>query len=206
MLFSKADERSIMDGNGTLQERAADPPEAPDESAGVSGAPDADAGGALRRRLIGMVRAGEVGLKQSATAVTTARGGARLDQSASVALISGGDTSLHLSAAVAAPSLGDLHLDKSAVQWVVSAGDVSFEKSACAAVVAPSVRVEHGVAGVALGRRVEVGEGGRVLFRPLAAAALGIGLGIGLGLVVTAGAGWAGVRAWRRWAGGDGGE
>jgi len=180
MLLSKTDERSIMDGNGNLQGSVADAAGPEDEVAAVE----------VRRGLIAMVRGGDVDLEQSASLATTARGGAQLNQSASVALISGGDTSLHLSAAVAAPSLGDLHLDK----------------SACAAVVAPAVRVERSAVGVALARRVEVGEGGRVLLRPLAAAALGIGLGIGFGLALTAGAGWFGLRAWRSRFGADGDE
>ena len=184
-----------MDGNGKLQESVA----------GAAGPEDEVSGVEVRRGLIAMVRGGDIDLEQSASLATTARGGAQLNQSASVALISGGDTSLHLSAAMAAPSLGDLHLDKSAVQWVVTAGDVSLDKSACAAVVAPAVRVERSAVGVALARRIEVGEGGRVLLRPLAAAALGIGLGIGFGLALTAGAGWFGLRAWRSrfGAGGD---
>ncbi len=177
--------------------------EATDAAGGSAEPLGEDAEVTVRNKVIGMVRAGDVSLEQSASLATTARGGAQLNQSASVALISGGDTSLHLSAAVAAPCLGDLRLDKSAVQWVVAAGDVALEKSACAAAVSPAVRVERGVVGVALARRVEVGEGGRVLFGPLAAAALGIGLGIGIGVAVVAGAGWAGLRAWRSRPGAD---
>ena len=77
----------------------------------------------------------------------------------------------------------------------LAAGDVSFDKGGCAAVVAPTVRVERGGIGIALARRIEVGEGGRVLLRPGAAAALGIGLGIGFGLAVAVSAAWAGRRA-----------
>ncbi len=179
---------------------------AADAAGGSAEAPGEDAEVTIHNKLIGMVRAGDVSLEQSASLATTARGGAQLNQSASVALISGGDTSLHLSAAVAAPSLGNLHLDKSAVQWVVAAGDVTLDKSACVAAVAPAVRVERGAVGVALARRVEVGEGGRVLFGPLAAAALGIGLGIGIGVAVVAGAGWAGLQAWRRRPGASEGD
>lgn len=185
-----------MDGNGKLQDPATE--------AAVPEAEVADVEGS--HKLIGILRAGDVNLEQSLSVATTARGGAQLNQSASVAVISGGDTSLHFSAAVAAPSLGDLHVDKSAVQWVVSAGDVGFDKSACAAVAAASVRVERSAVGVALAPRIEVGEGGRVLLGPLAAVALGIGLGIGLGAAALAGAGWAGLRFWKRRSGLDGGE
>ncbi len=47
---------------------------------------------------------------------------------------------------------------------------------------------------MALARHVEIGEGGRVLFRPLAAAALGLGLGVGFGMAFAASAIYAGVQ------------
>ncbi|HET6476887.1 MAG TPA: hypothetical protein VFH93_12510, partial [Thermoleophilia bacterium] len=50
-------------------------------------------GGEVRHGLIGMVRAGDAHLEQSASVVTTARGDAELHQSASVAVVSGKDTS-----------------------------------------------------------------------------------------------------------------
>src|SRR5512137_108187 len=106
-------------------------------------APQAAAEGAeVRHGLIGVVRAGDAHVQQSASVLTTARGGADVQQSASMALISGGDTSM----------------EKSGAQWVVAAGDVSIEKGGCAAAVAPTVRVDHGGVGVALGWHVDVGE------------------------------------------------
>ena len=98
------------------------------------------AGGEVRHGLIGMVRADEVHLRQSASWIATARGGADLHQSASIALVSGGDTTMKMAAAVMVPTLGDVHMEKSGAQWVVAAGDVSIEKGGCAAAVAPTVK------------------------------------------------------------------
>ena len=61
--------------------------------------------------------------------------------------------------------------------------------------VAPSVRVDHGGVGVALGWHVDVGENSRVLFGPLAAVALGLAFGVGMGLVMAASAGFAAKKA-----------
>ena len=145
-LLTTTEERSTMDENGN--------------------APQAGAEGAeVRHGLIGMVRAGDAHVRQSASVLTTAKGGADLDQSASMALVSGGDTSMKMSAAVAVPTLGDLHIEKGGAQWAVAAGDVSFEKGGCAVAVAPSVRVDRGGVGVALGWHVDVGENSRVHLR-----------------------------------------
>jgi hypothetical protein len=151
--------------------------------------------GEVRHGLIGMVRAGDAHVQQSAAVLTTARGGADVQQSAAMALVSGGDMSMNMSAAVAVPTLGDLHMEKSGAQWVVAAGDVSIEKGGCAAAVAPTVRVDHGGVGVALGWHVDVGENSRVLFGPLAAVGLGLAFGIGAGLVMAVTAGYAAKRA-----------
>jgi hypothetical protein len=115
-----------------------------------------------------------------------------------MALVSGGDTSMKMSAAVAVPTLGDLHMEKSGAQWVVAAGDVNIEKGGCAAAVAPTVRVDHGGVGVALGWHVDVGENSRVLFGPLAAVALGLAFGVGAGLVMAVSAGYAAKLALQR--------
>ena len=61
-------------------------------------------GAEVRHGLIGLVRAGDAHVQQSASVLTTAKGGADLHQSASVALVSGGDTTMKLSAAVAVPA------------------------------------------------------------------------------------------------------
>jgi hypothetical protein len=159
--------------------------------------PDVEAA-EVRRGLVGIVRTGDARMQQSASVLTTARGAAELHQSASVALVSGGDTSMKMSAAVAVPTLGDLHLEKSGAQWAVAAGDISFDKGGCAVAVAPSVRVDRGGVGVALGWHVDVGEGGRILFGPLAAAVLGIAFGVGAGLVMAASAGYAANKALKR--------
>jgi hypothetical protein len=160
--------------------------------------PDDTAGGEVRHGLIGMVRADEASLRQSASWITTARGGAELHQSASVAVVSGGDTSLKMTAAVAVPSLGDVKIEKGGAQWVLAAGDVSIDKGGCAAAVAPTVKVDHGAVGVALGWHVDVGEGGRVMFGPLAGAAFGLAFGLGAGLVMAVGAGYAAKKALAR--------
>lgn len=152
----------------------------------------------VRHGLIGMVRAGDAHVQQSASVLTTARGGADVQQSASMVLISGGDTSMKMSAAVAVPTLGDVRMEKSGAQWVVAAGDVSIEKGGCAAAVAPTVRVDHGGVGVALGWHVDVGENSRVLFGPLAAVGLGLAFGIGAGLVMAVSAGYAAKQALNR--------
>lgn len=156
------------------------------------------AGGEVRHGLIGMVRADEANLRQSASWITTARGGAELHQSASVAVVSGGDTSMKMAAAVMVPTLGDARLEKSGAQWVIAAGDINIEKGGCAAAVAPTVKVDHGAVGVALGWHVDVGEGGRVMFGPLAGAAVGIAFGIGAGLVMAVSAGYAAKKALKR--------
>ena len=162
-------------------------------------APQADAEGAeVRHGLIGMVRAGDAHVQQSASVLTTAKGGADLHQSAAMALISGGDTSMKMSAAVAVPTLGDMHIEKSGAQWAIAAGDVSFEKGGCAVAVAPSVSVNNGGIGVALGWHVDVGENSRVLFGPLAAVALGLAFGAGMGLVMAVSAGYAANQALKR--------
>jgi hypothetical protein len=160
-------------------------------------APQTDAA-EVRHGMIGMVRAGDAHVRQSASVITTAKGGADLDQSASMALISGGDTSMKMSAAVAVPTLGDLRMEKSAAQWVVAAGDVSIEKGGCAAAVAPNVRVDRGGVGLALGWHVDVGENSRVLFGPLAAVGLGLAFGVGFGLVMAVSAGYAANKALKR--------
>jgi hypothetical protein len=175
------------------------------DSAARNGADSSDAGGgAVQHGLIGMVRGEDVHIQQSGSVVTTARGAADVHQSASVAMVSGGDTSFTMSAAVVMPTLGDVRIDKGAAQWVIAAGDVSFDKGGCAAVVSPSVHVERGGVGLALARHVEIGDGGRVLLGPLAAAALGLGLALGMGLAVAASAGYVGVKAWQRRPGGAG--
>ena len=155
-------------------------------------------GAEVRHGLIGLVRAGDAHVQQSASVLTTAKGGADLHQSASVALVSGGDTTMKLSAAVAVPTLGDLHIEKGGAQWAIAAGDVSFEKGGCAVAVAPSVSVNNGGIGMALGWHVDVGENSRVLFGPLASAALGLAFGVGMGLAFAASAGYVGMRAWKR--------
>jgi hypothetical protein len=157
-----------------------------------------DEGGDVRHGLIGMVRAGDAHVQQSASVVTTARGGADLHQSASVALVSGGDTSMKMSAAVAVPTLGDLHLEKGGAQWAIAAGDISIDKGGCVVAVAPTVRVDHGGVGMALGWHVDVGENSRVLFGPLASVGLGLAVGIGTGLVLAASAAYAAKRALKR--------
>lgn len=152
----------------------------------------------VRRGLIGMVRADDARLSQSASAVTTARVGADLHQSASLAVISGGDTTMKMAGAVAVPTLGDMHIEMGGAQWAVAAGDISFDKGGCGVAVAPSVRVDRGGVGVALGWRVDVGEGGRVLFGPLAAVALGLAFGAGAGVILAASAGYAATKALKR--------
>lgn len=154
---------------------------------------------AVRHGLVGVVRAdGDVRVEQSAATITTARGGADLHQAASLAVVSGGDTTMRMAGAVAVPTLGDVRVEMGGAQWVVAAGDVTIEKGGCGAAVAPSVRVDHGVAGVALGWNVDVGEGGRVLFGPLAGLAFGLAFGIGAGLVLAASAGYAARKALTR--------
>ncbi len=160
-------------------------------------APQTDAD-EVRHGLIGMVRADDAHVGQSLSIVTTAKGGADVHQSAAVALVSGGDTTMTMSAAVAMPTLGDVRMDKSGAQWVIAAGDVNIEKGACAAAVAPTVRVDHGAIGVALGWHVDVGENSRVLFGPLAAVAFGLAAGAGMGLVMAASAGFAAKKALAR--------
>ena len=155
-------------------------------------------GAEVRHGLIGLVRAGDAHVRQSASVLTTAKGGADLDQSASMAVISGGDTTMKMSAAVAVPTLGDLHIEKGGAQWALAAGDVSFEKGGCAVAVAPSVSVNNGGIGMALGWHVDVGENSRVMFGPLASAALGLAFGLGMGLVFAASAGYVGMQAWKR--------
>ena len=155
-------------------------------------------GAEVRHGLIGLVRAGDAHVQQSASLLTTARGGADLQQSASVALVSGGDTTMKLSAAVAVPTLGDLHIEKGGAQWAVAAGDVSFEKGGCAVAIAPNVSVNNGGIGMALGWHVDVGDNSRVLFGPLASAVLGLAFGVGMGLAVAASAGYVGMQAWKR--------
>ena len=51
---------------------------------------------------------------------------------------------------------------------------------------------------MALGWHVDVGEGGRVMFGPLAGAAFGIAFGIGAGLVMALSAGYAAKKALER--------
>jgi hypothetical protein len=168
-----------------------------DEHVNEPNEPQTEAG-EVRHGLIGMVRAEEAHVRQSASVLTTARGGADVHQSASMALVSGGDTSMRMSAAVAVPTLGDVRMEKAGAQWVVAAGDVSIDKGGCAAAVAPTVRVDHGGVGVALGWHVDVGENSRVLFGPLAAVAFGLAFGIGAGLVMAVSAGYAAKRAFDR--------
>ena len=161
-------------------------------------APQTDEEGAdVRHGLIGMLRAGDAHIQQSASVIVTAKGSADLQQSAAMALVSGGDTSMKMAAAVAVPTLGDVHMEKAGAQWVVAAGDVTIEKGGCAAAVAPSVSVNNGGIGVALGWRLDVGENSRVLFGPLAAVGLGLAFGLGMGLMLVAGAGYAGSQAWK---------
>lgn len=157
-----------------------------------------ESGVEVRHGLIGMVRAGDAHVQQSASVITTAKGGADLQQSASMALISGGDTSMKMAAAVAVPTLGDLHMEKSGAQWVIAAGDVNIEKGGCAAAMAPTVKVDHGGVGLALGWHLDVGENSRVLFGPLAAVSLGLAFGVGMGLVVAVSAGYAANQALKR--------
>ena len=64
--------------------------------------------------------------------------------------------------------------------------------------VAPSVSVNNGGVGVALGWHVDVGENSRVLFGPLAAVALGLAFGAGFGLVMAVSAGYAANKALKR--------
>ena len=159
-------------------------------------APQAATEGAeVRHGLIGLVRAGDAHLQQSASVLTTAKGGADLNRSASVALLSGGDTSMKMSAAVAVPTLGDLHIENGAAQWAISAGDLSIEKGGCAVAVAPRVRVDRGGVGVALGWHVDVGENSRVMFGPLAAVGLGLAFSLGMALVMAVSAGYAANKA-----------
>ena len=155
-------------------------------------------GAKIRHGLIGLVRAGDAHVQQSASVLTTAKGGADLNQSASVALVSGGDTTMNMSAAVAVPTLGDLHIEKGGAQWALAAGDLSFEKGGCAVAVAPSVSVNNGGIGMALGWHVDVGENSRVMFGPLASATLGLAFGIGMGLVMAVSAGYAAKQALKR--------
>jgi hypothetical protein len=158
-----------------------------------------EAGTRTQRGFAGVVRAdGDATVQQAVSLVTTARGDATVQQAASVVIVSGGDTSVKMAAAVAMPTLGDVHIDKGVAQWLISAGDVTIEKGGCAAAVAPSVKVERGFLGVALGRHVDVGEGGRVLFGPLAAAVFGIAAGVGVGVILAASAGYAATRAVKR--------
>jgi hypothetical protein len=169
-------ERSTMDENGNAPQAGAE-------------------GKEVLHGVVGLLRAGDVHVQQSASVLTTAKGGADLDQSAVGALVSGGDTSMKMSAAVAVPTLGDLHIEKGGAQWAIAAGDVSFEKGGCAVAVAPSVRVDRGGVGVALGWHVDVGESSRVLFGPLAAVALGLAFGAGMGLAMAVSAGYAANKA-----------
>jgi hypothetical protein len=176
MLLSTTEERSIMDDNANASQTDA---------------------GEVRHGLIGLLRAGDSHVQQSAAVLATAKGGADLHQSASVALVSGGDTSMTMSAAVAVPTLGDLRIEKGAAQWAIAAGDVSFDRAGCAVAVAPTVKVDRGGVGVALGWHVDVGENSRVLFGPLAAVGLGLAFGVGVGLVMAASAGYAAKKALR---------
>jgi len=170
-----------------------------DENGSAPRAEAEDASGTdVRHGLIGLVRAGDAHVQQSASVLTTAKGGADLNQSASVALVSGGDTTMKMSAAVVAPTLGDLHIEKGGAQWAVAAGDVSFEKGGCAVAIAPNVSVNNGGIGMALGWHVDVGDNSRVLFGPLASAVLGLAFGVGMGLAVAASAGYVGMQAWKR--------
>ena len=159
---------------------------------------DTQASAEIRHGLVGLVRAGVARVEQSVAVLTTARGGAELRQSASVAVISGGDTDLTMAAAVAVPSLGDVTIDKGGAQWVVAAGDVTVDRGGAGVAVAPSVRDERGVLGVALGWHVDVGQGGRVLFGPRAAAVFGVAAGVAAGVILVAGGAYAAGKTLKR--------
>jgi hypothetical protein len=152
----------------------------------------------VRHGLVGLMRAGDTKIEQSAAVLATARGGAELHQSATVAMVSGGDTKLEMAAAVMVPTLGDVSIDKGGAQWVVAAGDVTIDRGGAGAVVAPNVRVERGLLGVALGWHVDVADGGRVLFGPKAAAAFGLAAGVAGGVILAASGIWAASKAMKR--------
>jgi hypothetical protein len=150
-----------------------------DPTTQASGAETAET--TVRRGLIGVARGGDVDVAQSIAGVVAGRGGTSFRQGMAGAVVSGGDTQVTQAFTVALPTLGDADLRLAAAQWVLSAGDVSFEKGGCAAAVAPSVSVHSGVVGAALGWKVELGEGARVLLTPRTAAIAGAALGVAFG-------------------------
>jgi hypothetical protein len=103
-----------------------------------------------------------------------------------VGMIAGEEVRLERSAARAVVSEDRVEMRQAAAQMILAAGDVSMTQAGAQAVASNgSIRIERGGAGIAVGRRIEVGEhalvvvgiapslnmtGGRVLFGPVAAA------------------------------------
>jgi hypothetical protein len=107
-------------------------------------------------------------------------------RNALVGMIAGEEVQLERSAARAVVSEDRVEMRQAAAQMILAAGDVSMTQAGAQAVASNgSIRIERGGAGIAVGRRIEVGEhalvvvgiapslnmtGGRVLFGPVAAA------------------------------------
>lgn len=181
----------------TMQTQPVDKPAPTPAGQSAGETVDADAA-TVERGFIGVVRGGDVSVRQSMAGVVAGRGAGELRQGMAGAVVSGGDTQVTQAFAVAMPTLGDVHLHQAAAQWVISAGDVSFEKGGCAAVVAPAVSVRNGGVGVALGWRVELGEGARALLTPRTAAIAGLALGAAFGVTFALSAVAGGARLMAR--------
>ena len=100
-----------------------------------------------------------------------------LQQSCAFAVLARGDVSVYQGGANLLLVGGDLSVEQGGGQTIIAKGDVSIRQGGALVAAAPSVTVQSGWVGLALGGRVELKES-RVLLGPAQAAALGAGLGV----------------------------
>lgn len=121
----------------------------------------------LRQGVVGVIRAEHVEISAGGAALVFADDDVHLERGGARSIFAGEKLSITQGGAGLILSGGDTTINQGGAGTLLSLGDVRIDQGGAAAVIAPTVRVEGGgFVGLALGQRVELGEGVRVLAGP----------------------------------------
>ncbi len=121
----------------------------------------------LRQSIVGVVRGEHVEISAGGAGLVFADDDIHLERGGARSMVAGERLSISQGGAGMILVGGDASISQGGAGTLLSLGDVRIERGGAGAVVAPTIRVEGGgFVGVALGQRIELGEGARVLAGP----------------------------------------
>jgi hypothetical protein len=141
-----------------------------------------------RRSLItfaGLVRGVDVELRNGAAGIIVAADDVHVDRGGARSIVAGGGLQLQRGGAGLIVAGGDAHVAQGGAQAIISAGSISMESAGSGFAIGRRIRIgPRGLAVFAIAPRLDVHEGGRVIFGRLASFALLGGIAGAIGLVV----------------------